>query len=70
MKGNAMNRRKFMKVGGSSAAMVIAAPVVAVASVVTRNNEPLPPFEVGGLLTSASLNAMVARINELESRLG
>jgi len=65
-----MNRRKFMRVGGSSAAMVIAAPVVAVAAVVTRNSEPLPPFEVGQLLTSDSLNAMIARINELESRLG
>lgn len=65
-----MNRRKFMKVGGSSAAMVITAPVVAVAAVVTRKSEPLPPFEFGQLLTTELMNAMVKRINELEERLG
>lgn len=65
-----MNRRKFVRIGGVGAAAVVTAPIVAVAAVVTRNNEPLPPFEAGQLLSSSSLNAMVQRINELESRLG
>lgn len=64
-----MERRKFLKVSSLFSAFVATTGVAAVADEAKADTQPLPEFEDGQILTTKSLNAMVARINELESRL-
>jgi len=64
-----MERRKFLKLGGLFSAAATTGGIAMLADDVKAKQEPLPKFVEGGILTAQQLNAMVARINELESRL-
>lgn len=64
-----MERRKFLKLGGLLSAAATTGGAVIIAEDVRAKQEPLSEFAEGGILTAQQLNAMVARINELESRI-
>lgn len=64
-----MERRKFLKLGGLFSAAATTTGVAAFSGDVKAKTEPLPKFESKTVLTSEALNAMVERINMLESRL-
>lgn len=64
-----MERRKFLKLGGLFSAAATTGGIVVLADDAKAKHEPLPEFVEGDILTSQQLNAMVARINELESRI-
>lgn len=61
-----MNRRKFISLGGIISATTVVGVTSASGSTEPRND--LPRFKDGQLLSSASLNAMIDRINDLERR--
>ena len=59
-----MNRRKFISLGGIISAATAAGTASSVGS--EQSSDELPRFEDGQLLSSASLNAMIDKINELQ----
>jgi len=61
-----MNRRKFISLGGMLSATALTG--VSAATDSTEKSDELPRFEDGQLLSSASLNAMIDKINELQRR--
>lgn len=65
-----MERRKFLKLGGLISASATTAGVAVFSNEAKSEAKPLPKFEEGSILTAEALNAMISRINELESRLG
>ena len=64
-----MERRRFLKLGGLISATATTAGVAVFANEAKSTQEPLPEFREGSILTAEALNAMIVRINELESRI-
>ena len=64
-----MERRKFLKLGGLFSTAATTGGIVMLADDVKAKQEPLQEFAEGDILTAQQLNAMVVRINELESRI-
>lgn len=64
-----MNRRNFLKFGGVFSATATTGGIAALAKSVEQKSNPLPKFTSGSILTTESMNAMIERINKLESRI-
>lgn len=64
-----MNRRNFLKLGGVLSATATTGGVAALATNAEQKSNPLPKFTSGSILTTESMNAMIERINNLESRI-
>lgn len=64
-----MERRRFLKLGGLFSAAATTGSVIALTSETKAEKKPLPEFTEGGILTASALNALVVRINEIESRI-
>lgn len=58
-----MNRRKFLSIGGFMPSAMVVAGIRS-----GDQQEEIPQFENGGLLTAEALNRIVDRINLLEQK--
>ena len=57
-----MNRRNFLTIGGTLSVTALTGTTH------TNESKPLPEFKKGEILTTEQLNALVQRINHLETR--
>ena len=64
-----MERRKFLKLGGLFSAAATTSGIAMLTDDAKAKHEPLPEFVEGNILTAKELNAMIARINAIESRI-
>lgn len=64
-----MQRRRFIKLGGLFSATATTSGVAMLADGAKAKQAPLAEFSEGGILTAAALNALVERINDIESRI-